>query len=58
MQTPCKNICQIDEETGLCLGCGRTRLEIARWSSITDAERARIMADLSRRQQNRDGKDP
>lgn len=51
MESPCINICSIDEARGLCTGCGRTRAEIARWTSYTDAERRRIMMELPRRLQ-------
>jgi uncharacterized protein len=49
MESPCVNICVMNEGTGMCTGCGRTRQEIAIWSSITSADRRRIMADLPRR---------
>jgi predicted Fe-S protein YdhL (DUF1289 family) len=49
IQSPCNKICTIDPATDLCVGCGRTLDEIARWSSLTDAERARIMVELPRR---------
>jgi uncharacterized protein len=49
METPCINICVIDEASGQCIGCGRTRNEIASWSSITSAERRRIMSELPHR---------
>lgn len=49
MQTPCVNICVIDEATRQCAGCARTIAEIAGWRSFTDAERARIMAELPAR---------
>jgi predicted Fe-S protein YdhL (DUF1289 family) len=53
MESPCINICTIDEARGFCTGCGRTRAEIARWTSFTEAERRRIMMELPRRlQQN------
>jgi predicted Fe-S protein YdhL (DUF1289 family) len=47
MITPCVDICVIDAATGLCAGCGRTLAEIASWSSLTDAERHRIMDRLT-----------
>ena len=50
MQTPCIKVCTLDARTGLCLGCGRTIDEIARWSSMSEAERARIMEDLAQRE--------
>lgn len=49
MQTPCVKVCTLDARTGLCLGCGRTIDEVARWSSMSEAERTRIMEDLPRR---------
>ncbi len=49
MESPCVNICVMDEALGQCTGCGRTRREIAMWSSITGEERRRIMAELPHR---------
>jgi uncharacterized protein len=49
MESPCVNICVMNEVTGMCTGCGRTRQEIASWSSITNTDRRRIMAELPRR---------
>ena len=40
--TPCIGICTLAAD-GLCTGCHRTGDEIARWASLDDAERARIM---------------
>jgi uncharacterized protein len=39
----------LDRDTGLCVGCGRTLAEIARWGAMTEAERTRIMAELPAR---------
>jgi predicted Fe-S protein YdhL (DUF1289 family) len=49
MQTPCIKVCVLDARTGLCAGCGRTIAEIAAWSGMSEAERARIMAELPAR---------
>ena len=49
IETPCVKICDIDRETGLCCGCGRSLAEIASWSSLSGAERRRIMALLPAR---------
>jgi uncharacterized protein len=46
MESPCVDVCEIDRTTGLCLGCRRTIGEIATWSSMTSAERRRIIAEL------------
>jgi predicted Fe-S protein YdhL (DUF1289 family) len=49
MESPCIKVCVIDPVDGLCEGCRRSRHEIARWTSYTDAERSRIMAELRTR---------
>jgi uncharacterized protein len=48
-ETPCIAVCIIDPRTSLCLGCGRTLPEIARWHRIETAERLAIMALLPAR---------
>jgi len=47
--SPCVLICAIEPKSGHCYGCGRTRSEIARWTSISDAERVVLMAELPAR---------
>jgi hypothetical protein len=49
IETPCIKICTFDARAALCLGCGRTVEEIARWSAMSAAERARVMAELPAR---------
>jgi len=49
IETPCIAVCIIDSTTKLCLGCGRTLPEIARWHRIESAERQGIMAALPAR---------
>lgn len=49
METPCIDICTIDEANGLCKGCYRTIDEIARWASMSSEERRAIMAILPER---------
>jgi predicted Fe-S protein YdhL (DUF1289 family) len=51
MLSPCIKVCVIDPATRLCKGCGRSLDEIARWGSMSEAERAYIMAGLSERMQ-------
>lgn len=43
--TPCIGICELDD-AGLCEGCFRTGDEIARWSTMTDQERQRLMLEV------------
>lgn len=49
IETPCILVCSIDLVTGYCYGCGRTREEIAEWTTMTSADRRTIMAELPAR---------
>ena len=49
LESPCVNICQLDDATGLCEGCGRTGFEIAGWMGYTACERRAIMGELAKR---------
>jgi uncharacterized protein len=49
IETPCVKVCVVDQETGFCIGCGRTRGEIAMWTSIEPVERRHIMDALGER---------
>lgn len=52
IETPCVKICVVDPETGYCIGCGRTRGEIASWLSLEASERHAIMQGLQERVRN------
>lgn len=47
--SPCVGICRIDESSGLCLGCARTRGEIASWRAASAEARSKIWRDLPAR---------
>jgi predicted Fe-S protein YdhL (DUF1289 family) len=47
--SPCVGICDLDQATGWCRGCGRSRDEIARWIELSDAERLKVWEGLSAR---------
>ncbi len=49
IETPCVKVCVVDPETGYCVGCGRTRGEIASWLAIDSDERRTIMVGLQER---------
>lgn len=40
-QSPCNKICTLND-SGVCIGCGRDRSEIASWSRLSDADRKRV----------------
>jgi predicted Fe-S protein YdhL (DUF1289 family) len=47
IETPCVNICKLDER-GICIGCLRSVQQIAAWSRMSDSERFAIMAALAK----------
>jgi hypothetical protein len=49
IESPCNRVCTLDPVSGRCLGCGRSLDEIARWTQMTAAERARVVAELGNR---------
>ena len=48
-ESPCVRICVLHPAEDICVGCYRTRDEIAAWSTMTPAERRAVMQDLPRR---------
>jgi uncharacterized protein len=49
VESPCTKICTLDPVSRLCLGCGRTLLEIERWGAMSATERAQVMSQLPAR---------
>ncbi|HSC19331.1 MAG TPA: DUF1289 domain-containing protein [Rhizomicrobium sp.] len=49
IETPCIKVCTLDSKSGLCIGCGRTLDEIARWGGMDDLERTSIVRQLKQR---------
>jgi len=49
VETPCVNICRMDDQNHYCIGCWRTLDEIQRWTTMSDTERAAVMAQLDSR---------
>jgi predicted Fe-S protein YdhL (DUF1289 family) len=49
IETPCVKLCVVDPDSGICIGCGRSRSEIAGWIAMTPAERRDVMAGLEAR---------
>jgi predicted Fe-S protein YdhL (DUF1289 family) len=49
IESPCNKVCVINEATGLCRGCCRTLDEIARWGTMSDAEREEVIRKLAER---------
>jgi predicted Fe-S protein YdhL (DUF1289 family) len=49
IETPCKKICMLDAQGLYCMGCYRTRQEVGDWLTMSDEERAAVIAALPAR---------
>ena len=47
LPSPCVSVCQIDALDGVCVGCYRTRAEIATWGSM-DQDDQMLLLDILR----------
>lgn len=47
--SPCISVCQIDNQTGFCIGCYRTIDEIRDWIISTPDQRQTILAKIAER---------
>ena len=47
--SPCKNICKIDKNPGLCIGCNRNEYEIFNWIYFSEDEKKIILAKIRKR---------
>jgi|TARA_B110000438_G_C15786188_1_gene638529 predicted Fe-S protein YdhL (DUF1289 family) len=46
INSPCVDICTTDPESGLCVGCGRSKEEIANWLSYSDEKKKVVLNHL------------
>ena len=49
IDSPCNDICTTDSESNLCVGCGRTKEEIANWLFFTDKQKEQVLFDIKSR---------
>ena len=55
MPSPCISICQMDPQADVCLGCYRTRQEIASWSRMSVKAQRELLAVLNERRAEKTG---
>jgi uncharacterized protein len=54
--SPCIAVCQLEADSDLCVGCLRTRDEIARWGMLErDGKQAILLAVAARRRAREEG---
>jgi|TARA_B110000261_G_C12873145_1_gene273220 predicted Fe-S protein YdhL (DUF1289 family) len=49
IKSPCKSVCELDPNTNLCSGCGRTKDEITNWIHYNDEEREKIIKKVDKK---------
>ena len=54
INSPCKKICKIDKEDGLCIGCYRNSQEVFNWIYFSDEEKMKILLELKKRKERKD----
>ena len=47
--SPFNDVCTTDSESNLCIGCGRTKEEIANWLFLTDKQKEQVLLDIKTR---------
>ena len=52
IDSPCSDICTIDSQSGLCVGCGRTQVEIANWRNYSEKQKQQVIVDIKKRNKN------
>ena len=50
IESPCINICELDPNTDLCLGCKRTKEEITKWVHYNNKEKVKIIKKAQKRE--------
>jgi len=50
--SPCRNVCRLSPQTGLCEGCLRSREEIAGWKRFSPPEKWSIVDRIAGRQRS------
>tara|TARA_B110000259_G_C13668442_1_gene263282 strand:- start:72 stop:275 length:204 start_codon:yes stop_codon:yes gene_type:complete len=49
VKSPCINICKIDKDSGLCIGCCRDGNEIFNWISFSQKQKKIVLSKISER---------
>ncbi|MCB1914144.1 MAG: DUF1289 domain-containing protein [Rhodocyclaceae bacterium] len=49
VDSPCRNLCKMNHDTGYCEGCFRSIDEITVWCSASDEYKRRVLVELAER---------
>ena len=53
VKSPCINICKIDNDSGLCIGCCRYEHEVFNWIHFSDEEKKTTLSKIKERSKNK-----
>ncbi|MFO1103744.1 MAG: DUF1289 domain-containing protein [Methylocystis sp.] len=53
IDSPCVKICELDRND-MCVGCGRTRAEIAGWTAMSESQKAIVVEHAKKRRSKKD----
>ncbi|MGD9542793.1 MAG: DUF1289 domain-containing protein [Methylocystis sp.] len=53
VDSPCVKICELDRND-ICVGCGRTRAEIAGWTGMSELQKTSVVSLAKMRQSEKD----
>lgn len=51
VKSPCRNVCKIDKNSGLCIGCYRYEFEIFNWINFSKKQKKNILLKVKERAQ-------
>ena len=49
VKSPCINICKINNDSGLCIGCYRNINEVYNWIRFTDKQKKIVLSKIHKR---------
>jgi predicted Fe-S protein YdhL (DUF1289 family) len=49
VKSPCINICKINNDSGLCIGCYRNVDEVSNWIHFTDKQKKIVISKIQKR---------
>lgn len=51
VSSPCIDVCRIEYDIGLCVGCLRSRIEIENWSVMSNTGKLKLLDELKERRE-------
>jgi predicted Fe-S protein YdhL (DUF1289 family) len=49
IKAPCKNVCTIDRDNNLCIGCCRKLYEISNWVQFSNKQKKLVLSEIQER---------